>query len=128
VSLALAIMVVVGFVLVGRQVHLFRDTRYAGRNARITLSVISDASLSDDEKELRLRKESGRLFGLFAKIVLEAVTALGVPVAALWGLDLGGVASAPDTLAVLLRIDFLAAVTVLGFLAYFWASRRTAGS
>lgn len=127
-SLALAVLVVAGFVLVGRRVYLFRDARDAGQRARITLSVISDPSLGDDEKELRLRKESGHLFGLFAKIVLEAVAALGAPVAVLWGLDLGGVGSAPETLGVLMRIDFLAAVTVFGFLAYYWASRRTAGS
>ena len=126
-SLALAVMVVAGFVLVGRQVHLFRDAREAGERARVTLTVLSDSAMTDDEKELRLRQQSGRLFGLFGKIVLEATAALGLPLAVLWGLDLGGVGSAPNTLGILLRIDFLAVVTVLGFLAYFWASRGTAG-
>jgi len=75
----------------------------------------------DDDKERHLRRGVGALLGLFVRIA--ASTALALPLAAVWLLDRAGVASWDAVTALLVRIDFLAVVSVVG-LAGGWVARR----
>jgi hypothetical protein len=123
VSLALAILVVAGFLEVARRARLPQRATEAGVRARASLTVLRDPHLGDDAKERRLREESVRLFELFLRIVLGGALALGIPLAVVWALDAMGIASVAGTVQVLARLDFLLAATAIGAVG-FWLSLR----
>lgn len=93
----------------------------------MSLIVLSDPALSDEAKERQLREASLHLFKLLAYIVLSAGAALGAPLIAVWGLQLLGFGSVAGTLAVLTRVDFIVAVSLVATCAYFvghWVQDR----
>jgi hypothetical protein len=54
---------------------------------------------------------------LLGRIVMESALALGLPIVAVWAVDRLGLVSPPEVLGVLVRIDFLVAVSAFGVLA-----------
>lgn len=123
-SLALALLVVAAFAGIVERTRLVAHVRVAMQRARGTYSIVSDPSLTDDEKERRLREEATRLFALLGRIVLGSLLALGLPLGVLWALDRFGWISLSEVLEVLVRLDFLVAVSALGVLALWWGRRR----
>lgn len=113
-NLALATLVVVGFALIVRQTRLIRHSRDAVERARASLSVLTDSTLGDEEKERRLRTGSMQLFGLLARILSGAMLALLLPLAGVWALGQLGWASFDEVIAVLSRVDFLVLVSLIG--------------
>lgn len=116
--------VVVVFAVVVARLDLTERAREVGRRSIDCLAALRDPALDDDAKEKALRRQSLRLFGLLAILVGGSALALGLPLGAVALLELMGMASLERVLAVLQRIDFLAAVTVLGAAAYL-LGRRT---
>lgn len=124
VNLILALLVVAAFAGIVEWTRITTDVQDAVRGAQGTYSVLSDPSLTDDQKESRLRQEAPRLFGLLGRIVFGSFLALGLPLGALWALDRLGLISFSEVLAILVRFDFLLAVSALGILALWWMRRR----
>lgn len=123
-NVVLALLVVVAVAGIVARARLPAHLAEAVRGARGTYSVVSDPSLTDDQKERRLKEEAPRLVGLLGRIVFGSVLALGLPLVALWAADRVGLISLPDVLGVLVRIDFLVAVSAFGVLAVWWVRRR----
>lgn len=126
-SFLLAALVVVAFALAIERLELSERARETGRRARESLDVLRDPSLDDRQKEEALQEQARRLFGLLGILAGGSVLALGLPLAAVWLLELGGVASLEAVLDVLQRLDFLAGTAVAGVLAYL-VVRKARGS
>lgn len=122
-TVALALLVVVGFVFVVLKTGVIGHASDARERARASVRVVRDPSLSDDEKERHLRRGAGPLFALFARIVASSVLSLALPLGGVWLLDRVGVGSLDDVIGLLVRIDFLVAVSVAGILAW-WIVKR----
>ncbi len=122
-SLALAILVVIGFALILDRTGLLRYSAEAGSRARESLRLASDKSLGDDVKEERLQAEAVRLFGLLGRILLLGCLAGILPLGAVWLFGLFGVGSLSQVLLVLQRVDFILATAVVGGVG-FWIARR----
>jgi len=118
-SFGLATMVVVVFALVLELLDLPERARETGRRARESVEVLRDPSLDDREKESALQDQSLRLFGLLGILLGGSLLALGLPLLAVWLLELGGVSSLEAVLDVLESPTFLAGTVVLGGGAYF---------
>jgi hypothetical protein len=123
-NIVLALLVVIAVAGIVWRARLPAHLAEAVRGARGTYSVVSDPSLTDDQKERRLKEEAPRLVGLLGRIVLGSVLALGLPIIAVWAVDRLGLISLPEVLGVLVRIDFLIAVSASGVLAVWWVRRR----
>ena len=117
-NLALAVFVVVGFAGTLELLNLPRHARAVGQRSQDALAVLRDESLSDREKEEALQGHSRRLFVLLGILAGGSALALGGPLALVWGLERLGVGSFGRVLAILQRLDFLAASIVVGGLAY----------
>lgn len=117
-ALVWASLVVVGFAVVIERLDLPGRAREVGRRSGACLDALRDPSLGDEAKEEELRRQSVRLFGLFARLAGGSLLAVGVPLGAVWGLDALGLASLPDVLSVLERVDFLFGATVVGGAVY----------
>lgn len=117
-SFALAVLVVAGFALVVQRLGLPDRAREVGRRARESLEILGDRGRDDRSKERALRRQSGRLLRLLGLLVGGSALALGLPLLAVWLLELAGLASLAGVLSVLERADFLVAVTVAGTVAY----------
>lgn len=126
-SFLLAALVVVAFALAIERLALPERARETGRRARQSLDVLRDPSLDDRQKEEALQEQARRLFGLLGILAGGSVLALGLPLAAVWLLELGGVASLEAVLGVLQRLDFLVGTAVAGVLAYL-VIRKARGS
>lgn len=124
-SWVLAALVVAAFALVLRWLGLPARAREAGDGARESVGVLRDPALDDRAKEAALRRQALRLFALLGVLVGGSLLALGLPLLAVWLLDLAGVASLASVLGVLERPDFLIGVTVAGGLA--WLALRRPG-
>jgi hypothetical protein len=124
VSLALALLVVAAFAGIVERTRLVGHVRVATQRARGTYSIVSDPALTDDEKERRLREEAFPLLALLGRIAFGSVLALGLPLGVLWALDGVGAVSMSEVLEVLMRLDFLVAVSALGILTVWWGRRR----
>lgn len=123
-SLFLAVLVVVAFAVVVQWTGVVTRAGEAVRRARGSYAVVADRSLSDDQKERRLKEEAPRLFGLLGGILGGSALALGLPLALIWLGDRLGLVSLAGVMAILVRVDFLVAVTVVGILAAWWIRRR----
>lgn len=121
VSFLLAALVVVVFALVLERLELPDRARETGRRARESLDVLRDPSLDDLQKEEALQEQARRLFGLLGALLGGSLLALGLPLLAVWLLELAGVSSLAAVLGVLERPDFLLGTVVVGtggYLAY----------
>lgn len=123
-TLLLALLVVVAFAGIVGWARLPAQAVEVTRRARESYLVVSDPSLSDDQKERRLRDEAPRLFALLGRMVGGGLLALTLPLGAVWVVDRIGLASLSEVLEMLARVDFLVAVSVVGVVAGWWVSRR----
>lgn len=123
-SFLLAVLVVVTFAAAIGWLDLPARAREATARTRDSLEVLRDASLDDRAKEEALQRQSLRLFRLLGVLAGGSVLALGLPLAGVWLLELGGVASLEAVLSVLERPDFLAGTTAVGFGLYLIVRRR----
>jgi hypothetical protein len=126
VSFLAATFVVVAFALTIERLNLAARGREVVSRATECLKVLRDPSMDDEAKERILQHQALRLFGLFWVLIGGGILALGLPLSAVWLLDLVGVMSVAAVLSVLGRIEFLVGVTVVGsvvFLLLRWAHR-----
>ena len=124
-SAILAILMVVAFAGIVTWTGVPAQAREVVRRTSASRAVVLDRSLTDQQKERHLRAEAPRLIGLLGRIVLGSALALALPLGALWMLDRLGLASLADVLAVLVRLDFILAVSAAGVLgAWWWVGRR----
>lgn len=117
-SFLLAVMVVVVFAFVLERLDLPERARETGRRARESLEVLRDPELDDRQKESELQEQSLRLFGLLGVLLGGSLLALGLPLLAVWLLELGGVSSLEAVLDVLESPTFLVGTVVVGGGAY----------
>jgi len=122
-SLLWATVVVVVFAGTIEYLKLPDCAREVGRRGLDCLDVLRDPSLNDREKETALQRQAKRLFVLLGRLAGGSGLALGGPLLAIWGLDLVGVASLPNTLVVLQRLDFLVGTVVVGLGGYLLVRR-----
>lgn len=123
-NLLLAVLVVAAFALLVQWTGVVSRAAEAGRRARGSYAVVADSSLTDEQKERRLKDEAPRLFGLLGLILWGSALALGLPLGLLWGADRLGMVSLSAVMAILVRVDFLMAVTVVGVPVAWWIRRR----
>lgn len=123
-SLFLAVLVVVVFAVVVERAGVVARADEALRRARGSYAVVADRTLTDEQKERRLREEAPRLLGLLGRILGGSGLALGLPLGLLWVGDRLGMVSLAAVMAILVRVDFLVVVTVVGLLAAWWIRRR----
>lgn len=123
-SIVLALLVVAAFAGIVERTRLPAHVAEAVRRGQESYAIVSDPTLTDDRKERRLREETVRLFALLGRIVLGSLLALGLPLGVLWILDWVGLISLPEILEVLVRLDFLLAVSAVGIIAVWWGRRR----
>lgn len=119
----LALFVVVGFFVVVLKTGVVGHASDATDRVQASVRVVRDPSLPDDEKERHLRRGAGGLVALFVRIVASAALALALPLGGVWLLDRVGVASWDAVTELLVRIDFLVAVSVAGLLSW-WLVKR----
>lgn len=117
-NVVLAVFVVVGFAVTIERLRLPTRAREVSQHSTECLRVLRDESLSDADKEAALQERSRQLFRLLGILAGGSVLALGLPLAVVWLFGQMGVGSYGGTLGVLQRLDFLAATTVVGLLAY----------
>ena len=125
-SLGLAILVVAGFALIVSWSGLVGHAKEAGSRAQASLRALTDPSLEDDEKELRLRADALVLFRLLGQILLGSALTVLVPLGGVWFLGLAGIGSPSGVLEVLGRLDFLLVASLAGGLVY-WCLGRVRG-
>lgn len=114
-----AALVVVAFAVLIERMHVAAEAREVANLAADALAVLRDPHIGDDTKEQALRRTSLRLFGLSGRIVALSLSALFLPVGAVWVLDAAGLMRLSDVLGILGRLDFLLAATVVGTASYF---------
>lgn len=122
-SLLLATMVVAVFALVLERLRLPDRARQVGDRAMESLRVLRDPTMDDRAKETALQDHAVGLFGLLGILVGGSLVALGLPLLAVWLLELGGLVSLGAVLDVLGRVEFLVAASAIGATAYLLSRR-----
>lgn len=117
-NLLLAAFVVVVFAVTIERLELPARAREVAARAGDSLEVLRDPTLDDEAKERALRHQSGQLFRLLGLLAGGSLLALGLPLAAVWLLELAGVASLGGVLSTLERPDFLLGTVVVGAVAF----------
>ena len=115
-----AIFLVVGFVALIQLLGVTEKSRNVVRIALHSMKIIGSSRLSDRAKELKLQKNSLRLFGLFFVLALGSAIAILIPLGILWLGDRLGWLSLSAVLAttvspVFLIVSSIVAIAVLFF-------------
>lgn len=118
-SLVLATLVVVAFAVLLERLSVAGRARAVADRAARSLRVLRDSELSDAEKERALRRDAVHLAGQSGMIIGLSLLALLVPLGGVWLMDRAGWVVTSDVIAILQRIDFLVAATVVGTGAYY---------
>ena len=117
-TFALATFVVVGFAGLLHLLDLPTYAREAGQRGQKCTEIVRDSSMDDRAKEEALQNQARRLFILLGILGGGSLLAIGLPVGAVWILDLMGIASVWDVFNMLERLDFLAGTVIVGGLGY----------
>ena len=108
-ALLLSIAVFLGILRLMRAAEVGSD---AVRVARATVATMSDAGLSDREKEAETRRAAGRMLRSFLGIALIAGVALAVPGAIVWAGSAAGLYTLDQVADVAVSGPFLIGSTV----------------
>ncbi|VEP15142.1 Sulfotransferase family protein (modular protein) [Hyella patelloides LEGE 07179] len=110
-----AIILVAGFVFLFQLLGLVNKSRGVVRVANQSLNIIRSPQLSDEEKEVKLQKNSQKLFGSFFTLALGGAFAVLIPLGVLWFGDRFGWLSLAFTLDTTFSPAFLIFSSVLVF-------------
>jgi hypothetical protein len=113
-----AIASFVAFVAAFRAAGLAARARGVVATTHAALQVIRNESLSDDEKELRVRSASRSLLGAFCELAFRSAMVVAAPAAVLWGADAIGLAPSAAVMTFLLSWPALVGFSVLAVLAF----------
>lgn len=126
-STAGAVVLVAGFAVLAKLLHLTAAGSRAIAVARAASADVQNEALSDDEKEAAMRRHSGALFGLFFRLSLIGAICLLVPTGALWLLERAGLLPLRASMDRALSWPFLLGTTgVMGL--WLVAARRGQGA
>jgi uncharacterized BrkB/YihY/UPF0761 family membrane protein len=100
---------------------LLSKTKLAIRISRDAIGVVRDPSIADEDKERLMREGSLKLFALLGILFLGTGVALFVPIGIIWIAEQAGLISLDGVLRILIRWEFIVAVSVLG-IGLYWAS------
>jgi hypothetical protein len=92
--------------------------------SRETFRKLSDASLSEEDKERAAQSSSGRLFGEFLFITLGSAAALAAPTLGLWAFDAAGVLSLAGAVRAASSWPFIMGAIVVA-IAAMWLGRAS---
>ena len=123
-SLVWAGFVVISFALLIQGFRLGPRAKQVGDYTHDALRILTDRQLDDRTKERLLRSHAGRLFLAGATILLGGCAAVAIPLGVVWLMDRYGLASLSSVAAVLERLDFLVAISLLGGMAYWGLKKR----
>jgi hypothetical protein len=110
------------FILVLRLTDVIGVTGTAARTAADAAQVMRAPELTDDEKEMRVRKAAVRLLGSFVSITLIGCAALAAPVLIVWLGSVAGLYALDDAIAIAMGWPFLVGATVVFLVA--WVLQR----
>jgi len=117
-SLAGALFLVVGFVVLVRKFGLVQKSGDVFGLVKSTLEVLRNPSLDDAAKESALQSHAKQLFSLFLLLTVGAAAALALPTGVIWLLDLLRVLSLRSVIEVTLSWPFLIGTTLLAIVAW----------
>lgn len=118
-SLIGASLVVIAFAVLAHYIGLARWTGEVMVHSRQAAAVLQDNSLDDLAKEKAMQVAAIQLFKLLGLLIMGSLTAVSLPIGAIWLADTGGLLSFDDVLAMLVRWEFLLAATVIGCTVFF---------
>lgn len=113
----------IGFAVIVQVLGLVRHASSAMTLSNDAMKVLSNASLSDEEKERAMQTKAVKLFRLFFVLTFGGIVALLAPVAVVWGLDRLGLVSLDGVMHAALSWPFIVGVTVIA-VALFWFMGR----
>jgi len=113
-----ASLVVVGFAILAHYVGLVPRTTEVVAIAREAIAVLKDPQMDDEVKERVMQRNAILLFKLLGLLLLGSAVALSVPIAMIWLAERVGLLSLDSSLDMLLRWDFILAVTIVGLAVY----------
>ena len=108
-----AILLVTGFLVLLQLLGIVNQSRNVVRIALHSMKVLGSNRLSDEQKELKLQKNSLRLFGLFFLLATFGAIAFAVPLGILWLAERLGLLSLSDVLATTVSPAFLIVSSIL---------------
>lgn len=109
-----AVLVVVLFAMLVRLVRLVDNSQAALTISRRSLATMRDASLSDDDKEIAVRRHAYSLLVLLGILTAGGAFALLAPLGLIWLLEFVGLFSLDGVLRVLMRVEFMVGAAILG--------------
>jgi len=113
-----AIVSFIAFVAAFQSSGLVARARGVIATTHAALQVMTNKSLSDDEKERRVRSASRSLLAAFFTIALRFGLVIAAPALILWGADALGLAPSAAVMAFLLTWPALAGFSVMAVLAF----------
>jgi len=119
-----AFSIVIFFVLFLKLFKVVSSSKQVINLARTTLGVVKNKELTDLEKEKAMQRYSVELFKYFIMIALGCALALVIPLGFVSGLELLGLMSFDNVLAITLSWQFILATTLLGCLAYYLVVKK----
>jgi hypothetical protein len=122
-TLIIACLVVLAFIVVCHAMRIVTVTRQALGTARGGMAAMRDPALDDEAKERAAKRAAIGLFGGFFSITLRSLVAVLASAAAIYAADITGLAPAPGTIALLASWEFLSATALVLPAAYLMVGR-----
>lgn len=113
-----AVLLIVLFAILLHTVRLIPRTREVISIGQQAIATLRNETLSDDDKERKMRQASLRLLWLLLVLVAGSVVALLVPLALIKLSEFAGLFTVAGVLAMFLRWDFILGGTILGIASY----------
>lgn len=119
-----AVVVVGLFVWLVHVLRLVPLAKDAIAISRRSAAIMRDSTLDDDAKESAMQQSAVRLMKLSFMLLVGSAVALAAPMGVIWLLEVAGLVSLDDVVAILLRWDVLVLATVVGIGSFVVLERR----
>ena len=125
-ALPVSLLAIAGFALVLARLSIAAAGRRMIAAVMGGLGTMLDREMDDDAKELAVRRAGMQLLGETGRLGLLIGAALGAAALPIYAADALGVADADAVFTLMMRVDYLLAVTLAAFLIVWLLGRRKA--
>ena len=122
-ELAGAMVLLVGFVAFMKLFGLVEKSIKVVNIAKLSITIVQDASLDDNQKESMMQKHAKELFSLFFLITIGSIAALAIPFTLVWLMELANLLTVNDVIETTLSLKFIV-IAILISIGWYWLMKK----
>ena len=122
-ALAGAMVILIGFIAFMQFFGLVEKSIKVVNIAKLSIAIVQDQSLDDNQKESMMQKHAKELFSLFFLITTGSIAALAIPFTFVWLMELADLLTVNEVIETTLSWEFIV-ITIMISMGWYWLMKK----